>query len=150
MNENPSQATLFALVLVLFPVTLFVMVFLVNILLAGLGGWRRLAAAYPASGEPPGEKFPWRSFRLGIVNYNNCLNLTAARSGLHVATFFFLRLGHRPFFLPWSELEATRQRGWILEYVELRAHKEPGVRIRIQRGLAEQLFAAAGQPLPPP
>lgn len=149
MNEAPSQATLFALILVLFPVAFFVIAFFVNQLLATFGGWKSLAAVYPASEEPAGERFPWRSMRLGWVNYNNCVNLVAARTGLHLAAVLFLRLGHRDLFLPWSDLEVKRTRGFILENVELRARKAPQVRIRIPRRLADQLLAAAGQPLPP-
>ncbi len=147
MNEAPSQATLFALILVLFPVAFFVIVFFVNQLLATFGGWKTLAAAYPASEEPAGERFPWRSMRLGWVNYNNCVNLVAARGGLYLAPVLFLRIGHRPLLLPWDELAVTRVRGWILEYVELRAKAAPEVRLRIQRGLGDKLLAAAGRPL---
>lgn len=148
MNETSSQPALYALVLVLFPVAFFVLVFAVNHGLSALGGWKKLAAAYRATEEPPGPSFPWRSCRVGWVNYNNCVNFIAGTTGLHMTPALFLRLGHRSLFLPWSELDVVRTRGWILEYVELRAKRAPAVRLRLSRGLADQLLAAAGRSLP--
>lgn len=132
------------LILVLFPIAMGIMLTLVGHILALVGGWRALAAAYPATEEPPGERFYWRSLKLGWVGYNNCVNLIAGRFGLHVAVVLFLRIGHPPFYLPWSEIEIVPRQGWIFKYLEFRARKVPQVPIQILRHQAEPILRAAG------
>lgn len=149
MAETTDAAPIW-LIFAIFPLALGTMFFLVGNLLAALGGWKALAAAYPPTEEPPGERFAWRSMRIGWVNYNNCVNLVAGRFGLHFSMVFLLRLGHPPFYVPWSEITVTCQKGWIFEYIQFYARKAPGVRLRLLRGQAEQILRAAGQPVPQP
>lgn len=148
---NPTPATdpmLWLLIPVLFAITATLLFFLVGHLLAAVGGWRALAEHYRASDEPAGERFSWCSLRLRVVNYNNCLNLVAGRSGLHLSIFPLLRSGHPALLLPWSEITLTPSSGFLGPYLDLQTRRAPGVRLRLRRGLAEKILHAAGQPIP--
>jgi len=117
--------------------------FVLNIL-AFIGGWRSLAAVYAATGPPQGESFSFRSASLDPVNYASCLRFVAGPAGLYIAVLFPFRPGHRPLFVPWSDVSASPRRGWLFRYIDLRFARQPGVTLQIRRGLAEHLLAAGG------
>lgn len=75
---------------------------LVCLMLSLVGGWRRLAARYPATRPPHGRRFAWQSASVGPVRYNNALIVHVAEDGLGFSVPFFLRPGHAPLFIPWS------------------------------------------------
>lgn len=136
--------------------------------LGRLGGWRRLAAAYPAPvPEPPPRLQPaervdgndanhhlinapthattlrFQSLNLrGWAGYNQIVRLEADAHGLHLSMPWFLRLGHAPILLPWTELSASRKRGWFIERVILVTAAEPTISIAISAKLARRLAAA--------
>jgi hypothetical protein len=149
MNQTTAtDPMLWLLIPVLFLLTATAMFFFVGQLLAAIGGWRALAAHYRASEEPFGERFSWCSSRMGVVNYNNCLNLVASRSNLHLSIFPLLRSGHPALLLPWSEITVTPSSGFLGPYLDLVARRAPGVRLRLRRTFAEKVLRAAGQPIP--
>ena len=150
MVETVPNAPPIWLILVLFPLCAGAMFFFVGNLLAFLSGWKTLAAAYRPTEEPPGERFGWCSARIGLVNYNNCLNVVAGRFGLHVSMNFLLRSGHRPFYVPWSELTITPEKGLVFAYIGFTAQKAPHVHLRLPRSHAEAILRAAGQVVPGP
>ena len=113
--------------------------------LAAIGGWRSLAASYAFDAPIEGESFSLRSANIGPVNYGSCLRFTASRSGLVMSILFPFRPGHRPLFIPWEDVAATSHRGWVFQYVDLRFSKQPQVRVRISRRLAERVVASSGR-----
>jgi hypothetical protein len=76
----------------------------VCILLARLGGWRRLAQRYPAQQQANGKRFRMQSAKVGPVSYNGCLNFCAAQQGLQISVIFIFKPGHPPVFIPWDEI----------------------------------------------
>ncbi len=81
---------------------------LVLTLVAWLGGWRRLAAAYPGRPQAEGGVWRFRSLRLGgWTRYNNAVTLGGDREGLHLTMPWFFGGGHPPIFIPWSEMSVA-------------------------------------------
>jgi len=117
---------------------------LVANLLSWTGGWRSLASSYATGESVEGQIFWWRSGRLNRVKYGGCLKFVAGRSALGIEVLLPFRFGHRPLVIDWGDVSATEHRGWVFRYVDLRFKKQPQVRLRLSRILAEELFAAGG------
>lgn len=113
-------------------------------LLALMGGWRDLAESYGTSGPVDGEAFPFRSAKVGIVDYGNCVRFVAGRPGLGISVLWPFRPGHRPLVVPWCDVSASEHRGWVFEYVDFRFARQPQVQLRVSRQLADALIAAGG------
>jgi hypothetical protein len=101
---------LVALVAVAAVMALAGMFALVTGLLSAVGGWGRIARAYP--GRPPtaGRRLAFQSGMVGPVSYRNVLTVVAADEGLHVSVAWPFRVGHPDLFLPWSALHHPRRR----------------------------------------
>ena len=112
-------------------------------LLALVSGWRRLAAHYPGEAPTDGRRFRFRSARIGLVSYNTCLNFAAAPDGLHIWVLLPFRLGSPPLLVPWRDLSATPDRGWVVNRVALSFAQAPGIRFQIARSLGEEIAAAS-------
>ena len=121
-------------------------------LVARLGGWSRLAAAYRmwepfegyrkwfASGSllrgGSSFGFPW--------NYDGCLIVGANADGLSVAVLPPFRPGHPPLFIPWRDVTAQVKKGWLRTTVILTFRQVPSVRLRVSLGLARWAVEDAG------
>ena len=116
--------------------------------LAILSGWSIFASAYPGSEDPPGKRFGWRSAKIRWVNYNQCLTFRVSPDGLHVAMNVLLKAGHRPIFIPWSELIVRAHKGWVFHHLDLSATKMRSVRLRMLRWEAAPILRAAGLAVP--
>ncbi len=118
------------------------------------GGWRRLAAAYPAGAVPGsglGETFRWRSLSMRKgVNYNHCVSLTASPSALRVSMPWIFSAGHPPIEIPWSEIRSEPGRVWWIRVVTLRCARAPSIPVHLRRGVAARLARASGGQLPLP
>ncbi len=83
-------------------------------LLSRISGWSKLAQRYadsrPSQSETSqsekgqGEKASLRTGRIGAVTYHSCLKFCVNDEGFRVAVAWPLRFGHRPLFIPWSDL----------------------------------------------
>ena len=91
---------------------------LVGALMAGAGGWRALAAAYPADATRGNgaeeERFRFASLRtaggsLGTATFESCVNIGVGDRGISVALWAPFRLGHPPIFVPWNGVESSRR-----------------------------------------
>jgi hypothetical protein len=117
----------------------------VCVVMATIGGWRRLAESYRAIDEFDGERWRFRSARMGWVGYNNCLTFGVNATGLYLAVLFPFRLGHPPLLIPWSEIDVSEQKTWVgFKYCEFRFRQAPSVIVRIAGGLGTTLLRAAG------
>lgn len=97
-----------ALLFMLFPFFFAAMWCAVSLLLASMGGWRRLAESFPAQDQPRGRRFFMQSGKVGIVNYGSCLTIYSAPDGLYLSVWFPFRLGHQPLFIPWSAIRRAK------------------------------------------
>jgi hypothetical protein len=80
---------------------------------ARISGWSALAARFPAGERPDGERVFWTSAQIGGVSFKNCLNLTVADSGLHLAPTFLFRTFMPALLIPWREVRFSGFRRWF-------------------------------------
>jgi hypothetical protein len=118
-------------------------------LAAWISGWRSLARSYATDAPTTGQAFSYQSGRLGYSNYGSCLHFVSGPAGLALSVLFAFRPGHRPLFVPWSDVSARFYEGWVLRYAEFCFAKHPETRLRVFRGLGEKLLAAGGNVVRP-
>ena len=112
-----------------------------NIWLASLmGGWRKVARAYPYQEPLSPNCLNWQSgnMRFG-TRYNIVLKLCADDLGLYPSLFFLFRPGHPPFFVPWEEIRAVEKSYFLNRMVELRFERTPEIPFRLFKDGADKL-----------
>ncbi len=132
---TPQSASL------LLPLLAPVLYVLILLCVSRITGWHALSRRNPM----PSESGPvlgrlWRgSLRFGhFGHYNSSVILSIHEQGLRISAWFHLRIGHAPFFLPWSELRySKRSRLWILEGLDI--HASNGDRLWLPLTQARQL-----------
>lgn len=112
-------------------------------------GWRRLADLYPSRNPGTARSFRCSPILMRMSNYRGGARLTPDESHLHFAQPAFLRPGHRPFSVPWSDITASRDEWpWFPlkghPMVRLTLAKDPDLRILIPLRDGEALAAASG------
>src|SRR6476469_6745769 len=105
---NKSAPDIFFLVL--FPFIFVGMWCAVSLILSTTGGWRRLAASFPARSQPSGRRFFLQGGKVGQVTYSGCLTIYSSQEGLHLSVWLPFRLGHPPLFIPWDAIRNARIR----------------------------------------
>jgi hypothetical protein len=118
--------------------------------MSALGGWRRLARAYPAVDASATtqdmsavRRFHFCSGGFTWVNYSACLTFSVDRDYLHLAVQLPIRPAHPPLSIPWSEISATEKRAFLNSGTVLSFERAPGVRLLISNRLALKLIRAA-------
>lgn len=115
-------------------------------LAAWIGGWRRLAQAYPAAASPIVKRFRFQSLALWMTNYGNCVTVDVTTQGLRFAVMWPLRFAHRPVEIPWDELEVRRTRRMGLwPVVRLRGAKAPTTQLEMSARLGDKIAQVAGE-----
>ena len=114
-------------------------------LLARLGGWSTLAAAYQTTDVAPKPRLRLQSADLRHwCNYGRCLTLSADAEALYMQVMFPLGFGHSKLKLPWAEADVKHAVHLFgirtTEFVFLKA---PNVPIRFRSRTAEALIAQA-------
>ncbi|MCP5537419.1 MAG: hypothetical protein H7A51_14450 [Akkermansiaceae bacterium] len=85
-----------------------------------LGGWGRMAARFPRTLAPTGQRFDMQSGSVGLANYNNCLTIHVSGAGIDFAVWPIFRMGHKPVFIPWQELNHPRVKQFLwYKYVRI-------------------------------
>lgn len=121
----------------------------IGFLISRVGGWAALAAAYEHSGEFQGDLLRFQTARMRWgTNYGNCLTVGATSRGLYLAVLFFLRIGHPPLLIPWTDISVREQAGGWFPFVEFRFRRAPSVVLRLAEPLARWLAERAGPAWP--
>ena len=112
-------------------------------------GWRRLAELYPTRNAGKGRSFRCSPVLMGMTNYRSGARLTPEESYLHFAMSPFMRMGHRPFSVPWSDIQASRDewpwfplKGHPMVRLTLAQHRD--LRILVPAKDGERIVAASG------
>jgi hypothetical protein len=123
-------------------------------LLSRWSGWRRLAERYPDRNQGRGA-----SFRSGPLVMNKSIYKAGARftmddSHLHFRMSALARPGHRPFSVPWPEIEMSRDEWPWFPFkgepmVRLTIAGERDLRILVKLRDGERIAAASGGRLQP-
>jgi hypothetical protein len=115
---------------------------------AKLGGWCSLAAKYPNPGKRPVGGQWWLGERIVLANGASgaagVLIVSADQVGLTLAMPFFLRVFYPTLFLPWKDVTAVRERGWLMDKVHLTFRAVPDVPVTIMGNLADKILASVG------
>lgn len=105
---------IFLLLILLGGAALFVAIFaLVFFILRKAGDWAKLAARYPAAGEPPGTRAGGQTLSVGAVQYKRCMTTVVSEQGLYLArsaALGFLLPKHPALLLPWGEFRSAEPR----------------------------------------
>ena len=111
-----------------------------------VSGWATLSKRFRFNGSFYGETWPFRSARMRfLVHYGNCLSVGADGSGLYLAVFPILRIGHPPLLIPWSEVSVlSGERGVIFKKRELRLGRQESIPLCISASLVATLRRSAG------
>lgn len=117
--------------------------YLLVTLIARLGGWRTLARSYPDSGPAAGNRFRFQSAQLGWCNYGGCVHVDAGVNVLRFSLMAPFSFGHPPIAIPWHDIGVEFKRQWLSETAVLRFSREPTIRMRITRRLAERIAASS-------
>ncbi len=114
--------------------------------IAWLGGWSRLAAAYPGRTQTAGETWRFRSLRFSFwAAYNNCVTIGGDSQGLHLSMPWFVRAGHEPIFIPWSDMQVVERTSvlGLFPVVSLAFKNCPGIRLSLQASLLAEVQSVA-------
>lgn len=114
-------------------------------LAAAVGGWNRLAKFYRAPGPFQGAK-QVASGAMGLANYGFSLLLGADAGGLSLETTGFVRTGHAPLFIPWTDLQAEEVSGLFGSRVFIGFSKAPGIILRLRKKTVLELKQKTGIP----
>ena len=143
-----SSSAIVVVVLVAF-VPMFVATWLVACaLVSNLGGWRALAARFPASGRRGGQVYRFVTVILergrAPVRYRGCAMVSFDQEGVGLAVFPVFRSFHPKVYMPRSATANCRvEQRWLSEYAVVEV-PECGVTIRFSGRVGKELAAAWG------
>lgn len=134
--------------IIIFVVCLFCL-FVVPYRLATMGGWKKLAASFSQIGYQKSNDVRIvkdASGRIGLENFNSCLNLTFSKMGLFMDVAFLfrfghIRLGHKDLFIPWHEIiQIKRKKRYFSDYYEIFLKNIEDVKVLILKDDFEKGF----------
>lgn len=83
-------------------------------LIAVIGGWRRLARDHASDRDITGDAFAMRSGRFGIwASYSGVLSVTVGFEGLLLRPIIFFRPGHPRLVIPWHDVLAVSYKPFV-------------------------------------
>jgi hypothetical protein len=115
---------------------------------AKLGGWWSLADKYPCPAKQSVGGRTWWVETVILENggsaYSGLLTITANSIGMRIRAPIMLRLLYPDLFLPWKDVTAVRERGWLWDKVHLTFSAVPDVPVTIWATLADKILAYVG------
>lgn len=93
---------------------------LITTLLGGLSGWSALSHRFPDRTETPRVQLRGQSAAMGMgVQLRGILTFSACPSGLRVGIARVFAPFSKPFFVPWSEIDAHPRGGIFVDMIRL-------------------------------
>ncbi|MFO0797224.1 MAG: hypothetical protein U0804_07080 [Gemmataceae bacterium] len=109
-------------------------------------GWRTLARHYHLRAPFPGRVYRFQHISFGWSGYSGCSTVGSNADGLYLAVILPFRPGHRPLFIPWTEVRSAEfVRTWYGSWLELRTAAAPWVRLRLPERLGKRIACDANQ-----
>lgn len=108
-----------------------------------MSGWLYLQAAYPDRDEPELWSIGMISGRMGLgTRFTGMLSLAACETGLRVRVWWIFGPLMRPFFVPWTDIDASPNGGLLTPQVLLKFGRPEIGRLRISSDLWTTVMAA--------
>lgn len=105
----------------------------------GLGDeWDQLAEAYRTDKEFKGVMVRFESGSLNSFSYRGCLTMGANSEGFYLSQVLSFKKDRM--FIPWSDVEVSKDRKLLFEMICLSFSKVPNVELRIRKYAAEALL----------
>jgi len=149
MQADPNQMPAhFPLIVPVLAIAFFCFI---SYLTSVISGWHRLAQCFRAQSEPYGETksagpFPYTVYTRYWSHYGSVIKMTAADDGLYLSVFFLLRFGHPPLRIPWTEIEISRTRRFLQNFIVLTLGRRERIPMRISERMANKLGLLARLP----
>jgi hypothetical protein len=118
-------------------------------ILMARGNWSALAQSYRLTGPFAGVR--WKAQDIAYVGgegYENGLIVGTDSRGLYLASAWVFRAGHPPLLIPWSNISATVQEGFLSTSIVFHFRAVPSVPLRMSESLGRRIAAAADRSWP--
>lgn len=117
---------------------------LASLAISRISGWAALASSFQLEADFNGDKWNWQSatMRWG-TRLNHCLAIGCDQRGLYLAMMLPFRFCHPPLLIPWREIQVSRRRYFLFEYVQLLLGREERIPLLLFPRTAERLRLAA-------
>ena len=125
----------------LFPFFFIFLWVTVLFILAYIGGWSRLAQYYQTQSTFEGERWNFKSGRMGVTNYSGCLTIGVNDRGLYLAVFPIFRVGHPPLFIPWYDITTSKSRKFLVSYLDFTFARMPSVTFSVAERFGDTLLS---------
>ncbi|MBL0371685.1 hypothetical protein JJB09_06565 [Rhizobium sp. KVB221] len=122
------------LVIVVWPLFVFLLWSAILWLMSKFGGWDRLAKLYAAPSSPvDGKRLSSVSGMIGLARYNRILTVTPTSEGFHLEVRRVFRYRHPPLFIPWPDVHNARKASFLnWGYVAFEIGAPPVARMKLQ------------------
>lgn len=111
--------------------------------IAGVGGWKDLAALYRRDEAFSGAKWRFQNGQMRkLIAYYNALTIGGDRRGFFLAISFLYFPSHPKLYIPWSDISAVRLGPERSEFLEFRFLRAPGVFLKVSSEIGDKLIAA--------
>ena len=141
--STPLAIALVALVLAIFAALWLS----ITILLGVLAGWSGLARRFPDRDETPRIQLRAQSGAMGMgVQLHGVLTLAACPSGLRVTISRGLAPFSKPFFVPWSEIQAKPKRALLADLTRLGFGMPEAGALTVSKRIWDRLSSTDAQP----
>jgi hypothetical protein len=127
---------------IIFPTYAVCVWMLVLIVVGYTSGWRALAQQYRLETSFAGEILKWQSGEMRWTNFNSCLKIGAAASGLYLGVMPPFHFFTPPLLVPWNEVSISRRKRFLFEGVRLELGRDLKIPLWIRLKLANRLRAA--------
>jgi len=143
MTSSPTNEIGILVILPLFVVS-FVPLWIGAVFLTSLfSGWGALASHYATDRHPPAHVWTFQSGSMRLAGYNHILTVGANREGFYLSTMILFRFGHRPLFVPWSDITVTPKTNFFRSGMEFRLGRHNPVPLWLSAHLSEQVRQAS-------
>lgn len=123
----------------LFPVFFIGIWSLILLILARVGGWKRLAVFYGSSRDLSKQQWRMQTIKLGSVRYKNCISIGVGLTSLYLSAPLPFRFGHPRLEIPYSDLTGMEVGDSTTGYVDIGIRRCPEVRLSLLKQLADKI-----------
>lgn len=109
-----------------------------------MSGWLALSRRFRAQSEPYGDVRTAGPLFYSVYarfwsHYGGVIRMTAAPDALYLSMLFLFRPGHAPLCIPWEQIEISRTRRFLRDYVLMTLGSEERIPFRISERMARNL-----------